>query len=259
MSELQREDIINTSIATSDITCSTNSTVISDGPPVNGHWAGKDEEVTMQPNEQKTSAFPKHQPSSQSQTVEDNKRPLFNGVDLGRDGEEADDSDALFPVQYPDIDVLIMSEAGKPIYCYSDREDHTTLMGVCVALLNFVLKTQNDNLRSIHTRTGLHINFAHRSPLVIVVVCRQHSCFDEQTLINQIHAQIITTTTLQMLKSIFQKAPTYDMKRGINSKFSCFLFTYFIFILFFSQRISENEHFSGINFFTNSRLVYYLL
>lgn len=153
----------------------------------------------------------------QSQSAESGQRLLLNGNDLAGDEEEADDSDALFPVQYPDIDVLIMSEAGKPIYCYSDRADHTTLMSVCVALLNFVLKTQNDNLRSIHTRTGLHINFAHRSPLVIVVVCRQHSCFDEQTLINQIHAQIITTTTLQMLKSIFQKAPTYDMKRGINT------------------------------------------
>lgn len=218
MSEPQLEDIINTSspappIATSDITCSTNSTVI------NGYLSGKDEEAQqVQSSEQKTNASPKHQSISQPQIAEVNKKPLLNGGDFDEDAEEADDSDALFPVQYSDIDVLIMSEAGKPIYCYSDREDHTTLMGVCVALLNFVLKTQNDNLRSIHTRTGLHINFAHRSPLVIVVVCRQHSCFDEQTLINQIHAQIITTTTLQMLKSIFQKAPTYDMKRGINSK-----------------------------------------
>lgn len=118
---------------------------------------------------------------------------------------------------YPEIDVLIMSEAGKPIYCYSDRDDVITLMGVCVALVNFVLKTQNDNLRSIHTRSGLHINFALRPPLIIVVVCRQHSCFDENTLINQINAQIISTITLKSLKSVFQQAPTYDLKRLIHS------------------------------------------
>ncbi len=198
--------------------------MINDGPTVNGHSTDKDEDVQGGMSKagsqtQQLAESPKRQSVSQSQPADSGERPLLNGDDLGGDAEEADDSDALFPVQYPDIDVLIMSEAGKPIYCYSDRADHTTLMSVCVALLNFVLKTQNDNLRSIHTRTGLHINFAHRSPLVIVVVCRQHSCFDEQTLINQIHAQIITTTTLQMLKSIFQKAPTYDMKRGINSKY----------------------------------------
>ena len=231
MSELQSEDIVNSSptATKSDNHCSTSpTTVINNGPTLNGHWTGKDEEEKEvqrggQPNgshKQQSAASPEHPSVLQSQSAESGQRLLLNGNDLAGDEEEADDSDALFPVQYPDIDVLIMSEAGKPIYCYSDRADHTTLMSVCVALLNFVLKTQNDNLRSIHTRTGLHINFAHRSPLVIVVVCRQHSCFDEQTLINQIHAQIITTTTLQMLKSIFQKAPTYDMKRGINSK-SC--------------------------------------
>lgn len=116
------------------------------------------------------------------------------------------------------IDVLIMSEAGKPIYCHSDREDAITLMGVCVTLVNYVLKTQNDQLKSIHTRSGMHINFCVRSPLVMVVVCSQHSCFDQQTLINQVHAQVISTITLKKLKSIFQQAPTYDLKRIIHSK-----------------------------------------
>ncbi|OTF80118.1 vacuolar fusion protein MON1 A-like protein, partial [Euroglyphus maynei] len=115
-----------------------------------------------------------------------------------------------------DIDVLIMSEAGKPIYCYSRRQDVTTLMGVCVALINYVIKTQNDQLKTIRTKNGLNINFAIRSPLVIVVVCRQSTCFDEYTLINQIHAQIISTITLKKLKSIFQQAPTYDLKRIIH-------------------------------------------
>lgn len=118
------------------------------------------------------------------------------------------------------VDVFIMSEAGKPIYCYSEREDVITLMGVCIALLNYVLKTQNDQLRSIHTKNGLHINFAHRPPILIVVVCREHSCFDEQTLINQINAQIVLTITLKSLKSVFQQAPTYDLKRLIHSELS---------------------------------------
>lgn len=118
-----------------------------------------------------------------------------------------------------DIDVLIMSEAGKPIYCYSRRQDVTTLMGVCVALINYVIKTQNDQLKMIRTKNGLNINFAVRSPLVIVVVCRQSICFDQYTLINQIHAQIVSTITLKKLKSIFQQAPTYDLKRIIHSMF----------------------------------------
>lgn len=131
-----------------------------------------------------------------------------------------DESSATKVVKYlaEDIEVFIMSEAGKMIYCYTEREDAITLMGVCVALVNFVLKTQNDILRSIKTRNGLHINFAVRSPLVIVVVARQHSCFDVGTLINQINAQIITTITLKSLKSVFQQAPTYDLKRLIHSK-----------------------------------------
>ncbi|UXI16593.1 hypothetical protein NH340_JMT02536 [Sarcoptes scabiei] len=115
-----------------------------------------------------------------------------------------------------DIDVLIMSEAGKPIYCYSRREDVTTLMGVCVALINFVMKSQNDHLKTIRTSNGLNIHFAVRSPLVIVVVCRRSICFDEQTLINQIYAQIISTITLKKLKSIFKQAPTYDLRRIIH-------------------------------------------
>ncbi|KAH9529927.1 Vacuolar fusion protein MON1 A [Dermatophagoides farinae] len=119
-------------------------------------------------------------------------------------------------IHHNDIDVLIMSEAGKPIYCYSGRKDVTTLMGVCVALINYVIKTQNDQLKTIRTNNDLNINFAIRSPLVIVVVCRQLTCFDEYTLINQIHAQIISTITLKKLKSIFQQAPTYDLKRIIH-------------------------------------------
>lgn len=125
--------------------------------------------------------------------------------------------------QFGPVDVLIMSEAGKPIYCYSDREDVTTLMGVCVALVNFVFKTQNDHLKSINLSNGLQINFSVRPPLIIVVVCRRNSCFDEQTLINQIHAQIVTTMTLKSLKHVFQQAPTYDLKRVIHSKLNfCF-------------------------------------
>lgn len=117
------------------------------------------------------------------------------------------------------IDVLIMSESGKPIYCYTNRPDAITLMGVCVALVNFVIKTQNDTLVSMRTRNGLYISFAIRTPLVIVVASRQHSCFDQQTLINQINAQIISTITLKSLKSVFKQAPTYDLKRFIHSKF----------------------------------------
>lgn len=139
--------------------------------------------------------------------------------------------------QRNDVDVLIMSDAGKPIYCYSGRQDITTLMGVCVALVNFVMKTQNDNLRTIRTRNGLNINFSIRSPLVIVVVCRQQACFDEKTLINQVHAQIISTITLKKLKSIFQKAPTYDLKRIIHSKYFI-LFYYLILIYLFLKKMT---------------------
>lgn len=211
----------HSSQAISDI---SSSTVINncDGQQVNGDLSREVQEkgdkddghhqVTVELLQE--SSRLKAQALQQQQDVvsQSDSKTLVDVDDL----EEADGREN-FLQQYPEIDVFIMSEAGKPIYCYSEREDLTTLMGVCVALLNFIHKTQNDHLRSIHTRHGLHINFAHRSPLVIVVVCRQHSCFDEQTLINQINAQIISTITLKSLKSVFQQAPTYDLKRLIHS------------------------------------------
>lgn len=127
------------------------------------------------------------------------------------------------------VDVFIMSEAGKPIFCYSEREDVITLMGVCVALVNYVFNTQNDHLKSINTLNGLHINFSVRPPLIIVVISRRHSCFDDQTLINQIHAQIVSTITLKSLKTVFQKVPTYDLKRVIHSKLIQFYYNLSIF------------------------------
>ena len=113
----------------------------------------------------------------------------------------------------PDFDVLVISESGKPVYCYSRREDHVTLMGVCVALINFMENTQNDTIRHIHTRTGLRISFSHKPPLILCVVFRVNIGIDGSVLINQVNAQIISILTSKTLKSVFEQRPTFDLKR----------------------------------------------
>lgn len=113
----------------------------------------------------------------------------------------------------PDLDVLVISESGKPVYCYSRREDSITLMGVSVALINFMENTQNDTIRHIHTSDGLRITFSHKPPLIICVVHRIHTGVEPSVLINQVNAQIISILTANTLKSVFEQRPTFDLKR----------------------------------------------
>ena len=114
------------------------------------------------------------------------------------------------------LDVFVLSESGKPVYCYSRREDSVTLMGVCVALINVMENTQNDTIRHILTRTGLRITFSHKSPLFYCVVYRINTGVDASVIINQVNAQIISILTSKTLKSVFEQRPTFDLKRLLS-------------------------------------------
>jgi hypothetical protein len=116
----------------------------------------------------------------------------------------------------PELDVFVMSESGKPVYCYTRREDSVTLMGVCVALINFVEQTLNDSMRSINTSSGLQITFSVKTPLIFVVISRINSGIDASILINQVNAQIISILTSKTLKSVFIQRPTFDLKRLLS-------------------------------------------
>ena len=124
-----------------------------------------------------------------------------------------------------DFDVFVISESGKPVYCYSRREDGVTLMGVCVALINFMENTQNDTIRHIHTGSGLRITFSHKPPLIIVVVYRMSTGIDGSVVINQVNAQIISILTAKTLKSVFEQRPTFDLKRLLSGIASPLLYS----------------------------------
>ncbi|XP_054163154.1 LOW QUALITY PROTEIN: vacuolar fusion protein MON1 homolog A-like [Oppia nitens] len=115
-----------------------------------------------------------------------------------------------------DLDVFVMSESGKPVYCYSRREDSITLMGVCVALIHVTDKLENDTIRHIQTIGGLRIAFALKSPLIICFVFRVNLGIDANILINQVNAQIISILTAKTLKSVFEQRPTFDLKRLLS-------------------------------------------
>ena len=111
------------------------------------------------------------------------------------------------------FDVFILSEAGKPIYCYSRRQDAVTLMGVCTALINYVERIQNDQLKFITTTNGLKITFATKSPLIIVVLTQENSGIDSSIVICQVNAKLMSILTGKTLKSVFEQRPTFDLKR----------------------------------------------
>ena len=135
---------------------------------------------------------------------------------------EADKKIAIssqFSANPPDshlFEVYICSEAGKPIYCYNklrDDEFVVTLMGICQAMMNFFLDAEKDELKSITTCSQLQINFATRTPLIIVVVTHRLSAIDPQLVINQIFAQTVSILTLKTLKTVFEQRPTFDLRR----------------------------------------------
>lgn len=111
------------------------------------------------------------------------------------------------------FELMIFSEAGKPIYSFSKREDAVTLMPLCSALLDYASKTQKDILQSITTSDNLIINFAKRSPLIIIVIHHKNSFIDAMLLVEQVEAQLISILTLKTIKSVFEERPTFDLKR----------------------------------------------
>jgi len=111
------------------------------------------------------------------------------------------------------FELLIFSEAGKPIYTYTKREDAVTLMPLCSALFEYAKRNQGEALQSITTSDGLVINFCKRLPLVIIVVHDTESYLDPSLLIDQIEAQIISILTAKILRSVFEERPTFDLKR----------------------------------------------
>lgn len=113
------------------------------------------------------------------------------------------------------FDLLIMSEAGKPIYCYSKREDAVTLMPLCCSLLNYAKKAQKETISSIKTSDNLIINFSIKSPVIIVLIHESNFDLDPVILIDQVEAQLISILTAKTLRSILKERPTYDLKKLI--------------------------------------------
>ena len=132
--------------------------------------------------------------------------------------EECDQQEQVYdihniPQQRGRFELLILSEAGKPIYSFTRREDAVTLMPLCSALLNYARKTQKETLQSIQTSDNLVIDFSLRSPLIIIVIHEVNSYVDSKMLIEQAEAQVVSIITAKTLKSLFSDRPTFDMKR----------------------------------------------
>lgn len=113
------------------------------------------------------------------------------------------------------FELLILSEAGKPIYSYTKREDAVTVMPLCSALMDYAQKTQNEALKSIKTSDNLIINFMPRSPLIFIVIHEVDSYVDPVILVDQVEAQVVSILTLKYLKNVFIERPTFDLKRLI--------------------------------------------
>lgn len=111
------------------------------------------------------------------------------------------------------FELLVFSEAGKPIYTFSKRADAVTLMPLCSAFMNYAVKTQKETLKSMRTSNNLEIVFTTRSPLVIVVLYEISSCIDPLVIVDQVEAQIISILTAKTLKSVFHDRPTFDLKQ----------------------------------------------
>ncbi|KAG9509178.1 Tubby-related protein 3 [Fragariocoptes setiger] len=111
------------------------------------------------------------------------------------------------------FELFIMSESGKPIYSYSRRDDVITLMPVCQALLSFAKKSQRDTLKSITISSQVRINFFIRTPLIIIVVDKLNTFLDPLSLITQMEAQIVSVLTSETLKTVFQRHPTFDLRK----------------------------------------------
>lgn len=111
------------------------------------------------------------------------------------------------------FELFIFSEAGKPVYSFTKRDDTVTLMPLCSALINYAKTTQKEALKSIRTSENLIINFSTRSPLVYIVIEKADSCLNPQTLVEQLEAQVISILTAKTLKSVFEDRPTFDLKR----------------------------------------------
>jgi len=114
------------------------------------------------------------------------------------------------------FDVFVLSESGKPVYCFSKREDIITLLPLCQALVNCFQETLKDSLRFVTTTSGLVITFSVRSPLIIVILTHCNCGVDPNILINQVNAQIVSVITEKTLRSVFEQRPTFDFRRLLS-------------------------------------------
>lgn len=133
------------------------------------------------------------------------------------DLETNNDSGEVFDIQKSTIqkerfELLILSEAGKPIYSFSKREDAVTLMPLCSTLINYAKKAQKETLISMKTSDNLMISFTTRSPLIVIVIY-DTPFVDPQVLVDQVEAQIISILTAKTLKSVFDERPTFNLKQ----------------------------------------------
>lgn len=115
------------------------------------------------------------------------------------------------------LEIFILSEFGKPIYCHNKRDDQITLLPLCQALVNYFNDTQGDTLKYVLLKSGLRITFSVKSPLIIVVINHQYSGLDSSLIINQIYAQIISTVTNKTLKSVYEQSATFDLRRLLGN------------------------------------------
>lgn len=115
------------------------------------------------------------------------------------------------------LEIFILSESGKPIYCYNKRDDEATLLPLCQALMNYFSNTQNDTLKYVLFKSGLKVTFSAKSPLALIVVNHQYSGVDSNLIISQLYAQIISTLTKKTLKSVYEQSAKFDLRRLLGS------------------------------------------
>lgn len=135
---------------------------------------------------------------------------------VGDDPEDSEDymHDQDFLQQ--NLQVFILSTAGKPVFTLHGNEDKlATLFGVMQALVS-VVQSNNDSLRSIKVGDTDFV-FQVRSPLIMVAVSKTKKSVPQiQMLLHDVYNQIISTITLSTLNKVYENRKNFDLRRLLS-------------------------------------------
>lgn len=136
--------------------------------------------------------------------------------DLGADQDDADDLFHAEQIFQNDLQVFILSMAGKPIFKLNGNEDKfATYFGVMQALVS-VVQDNNDSLRSITVGDTTFV-FQIRSQLIFVAVSKSKKSVQQiQLQLNDVYNQIISTITLSTLNKVYETRKNFDLRRLLS-------------------------------------------